>query len=54
MFTIQDVPGDDRRYAAADSSVTSLGVLQSGIEEEEEEEDEERFMTPPETLPGYE
>lgn len=51
----QDVPGDDRRYAAAraHSDVTNLGTLQGGAEEQDEEEEEEMFMTPPETLPGY-
>lgn len=49
---MQDIPVDDRRYAAAHSDVTRLGVLQSDTSEDEEEVEEDMFVTPPETLSG--
>ena len=52
-YVLQDIPVDDRRYVATRNNVTRLGILHAGTEEEEEEEEEEMFMTPPETLPGY-
>ena len=50
---LQDIPGDDRRYATAQKDVTSFGGLQSDTAEEREEVEEEMFMTPPESLSGY-
>lgn len=50
---LQDIPGDDRRYATAHKDVTSFGGLQSDTSEEGEEVEEEMFMTPPESLSGY-